>query len=84
MSQQVVQLEKLGDSSLTIEPEAADIRGRTVKERDGEEIGEVDDLFVDVQERRVRMMQVASGGFLGLGESKSIIPIDAITKITED
>jgi hypothetical protein len=29
-------------------------------------------------------MEVASGGFLGLGESKSLIPVEAITRMTPD
>jgi hypothetical protein len=29
-------------------------------------------------------MEVATGGFLGFGESKSFIPIDAITRMTPD
>ncbi len=28
-------------------------------------------------------MEVASGGFLGIGDRKSYIPVDAMTRITE-
>ena len=31
----------------------------------------------------VRFMEVASGGCLGLGQTKSLIPIEAITRITD-
>ena len=77
-------LVKLSDTNLTLADRAEDIRGRDVFDTAGEEIGEVDDLFVDEQEQKVRFLQVASGGFLGLGATKFLIPVDAITRITED
>jgi sporulation protein YlmC with PRC-barrel domain len=66
---------------LTIANPAHDIRGRKVVDRNGNEIGEVDHLFIDEEERRVRFIEVSSGGFLGIGEKKFLIPIDAITGI---
>jgi sporulation protein YlmC with PRC-barrel domain len=77
-------LVKLSDTNLTLADRAEDIRGRDVFDTAGEEIGEVDDLFVDEQEQKVRFLQVASGGFLGLGATKFLIPVDAITRMTED
>jgi sporulation protein YlmC with PRC-barrel domain len=59
-----------------------DIRGRQVKARDGEDLGEVDDLLIDPTENKVRFLVVASGGFLGLGQEKSFIPVDAVSGIT--
>jgi PRC-barrel domain len=40
--------------------------------------------MIDDLERKVRFIEVASGGFLGIGETKFLIPVDAITKITDD
>jgi sporulation protein YlmC with PRC-barrel domain len=77
-------LRKLSDSILIVAFPEDDVRGRKVFDRHGEEVGEVDDLIIDDQEQKVRFMQVASGGFLGIGETKLMIPIDAITQITED
>jgi len=57
-------LVRLSDTELTIANPAEDIRGRAVVDRDGEDIGEVEDLLIDAQEKRVRMLEVASGGFL--------------------
>ena len=78
------QLRKLDDTDLTVADHAIDIRGRKVRDRAGEEIGTVDDLLVDDRELKVRFLQVASGGFLGLGEDKFLIPVDAITRISDD
>jgi sporulation protein YlmC with PRC-barrel domain len=76
-------LSLLRDTELTIADTDEDIRGRTVKDTDGKDIGKVDDLLVDEDERTVRFMRVESGGFLGVGETQVFIPIDAITMITD-
>ena len=55
-----------------------------MKDTGGEVLGDVDDLLIDANDSKVRFLVVASGGFLGLGESKSFIPVDAITSVTED
>lgn len=77
-------LSKLSDTGKTVSNAAADIRGRKVKDKDGKDLGKVDDLLIDDQERKVRFLRVEHGGFLGVGETKSFIPVDAITKISDD
>jgi sporulation protein YlmC with PRC-barrel domain len=75
---------RLSDTELTIANPAEDIRGRTVVDRDGEDLGEVEDLLIDEPEKRVRLLEVASGGFLGLGKTKFLLPVEAITRISDD
>lgn len=77
-------LSKLSASGQTIANADHDIRGRKVKDKAGNEIGTVDDLLIDDEERKVRFLRVEHGGFLGFGEIKSFIPVDAITRITAD
>jgi sporulation protein YlmC with PRC-barrel domain len=77
-------LVKLSDTNLTLANRAEDIRGRDVLDTAGEEIGKVDDLLIDELEKKVRFLQVSSGGFLGLGATKFLIPVDAIMRMTED
>jgi sporulation protein YlmC with PRC-barrel domain len=74
-------LSKLSDTGKTVDGSANDIRGRKVKDKD---LGKVHDLLIDDSEGKVRFMLVEDGGFLGIGETKSFIPVDAISKITED
>ena len=76
-------LVKLRDTHWTVAEPADDIRGRRVLDPDGEEVGEIADLFIDTQERKVRLLQVASGGFLGLGATTFLLPVEAITRISE-
>jgi len=77
-------LRRLSDTELTVADPAEDIRDRKVVDRDGEELGEVDDLLIDERDKRVRFLEVASGGFLGIGETKFLLPVEAITRISED
>ena len=77
-------LHRLGDDGKTISSSDEDIRGRVVKDGDGRDIGTIDGLLVDDVEGKVRFMEVASGGFLGLGEHRSFIPVNAITQILPD
>lgn len=74
----------LSDSGQAITPPSADIRGLRVKDKDGESLGRVHDLLIDDREHKVRFLLVEHGGFLGLNETKSFIPVDDITKITKD
>jgi sporulation protein YlmC with PRC-barrel domain len=77
-------LVRLSDTELTVADPAADIRDRRVVDRDGEEVGTVDDLLIDDHDKRVRFLEVASGGFLGIGATKFLIPVEAITRISDD
>ena len=74
----------LNDSGLTTETPAEDIRNREVRDADGETIGHVNDLLIDDEERKVRLMEVGHGGLLGIGESKVLVPVDAISAIDDD
>ncbi len=74
---------RLGDADLTVADSSQDIRGRDVFDRAGDKIGSVDGLLIDDREARVRFMEIGSGGFLGIGKSKVLIPIDAIARIDD-
>ena len=78
------QLVKLGESDLALTTKDEDIRGRSVLDSAGEKIGEVKDLLIDQGEMKVRFLDVAGGGVLGIGDKHSLIPVDAITSIDED
>jgi len=75
---------KLTDTTLSFSDPSEDIRGRKVYDSNREEIGEVDDLFVDQPEGKVRFLEVSSQGILGLGKTKFLIPVDAITSMSAD
>jgi CBS domain-containing protein/sporulation protein YlmC with PRC-barrel domain len=81
---QRARLVRLSDTNLTLADRAEDITGLKVVDMSGEELGSVNDLFIDEQERKVRFLEVSSGGFLGLGATKFLLPVDAIARLSVD
>jgi hypothetical protein len=83
MAQQHPTLIDLDNTQLRVEHPEADIRGRTVFDRGGQILGDVDGLIVDEDARRVRFLRIGSGGFLGLGKTKRLVPVDAVDRIDD-
>ena len=73
----------LGDTGRTVSVEDVDIRGRRVLDSHGKDIGHIADLLVDERQHRVRFLLVDHGGFLGIGRTKTLIPVGDITAITD-
>jgi len=77
-------LVRLENTGLTVGDPREDIRGRTVIDRNGDEIGHVDALLIDDRKRNVRFLEVASGGIFGIIAQKFLVPVDAITRVGPD
>ncbi len=75
---------KLSDSDLILEDRTQDVRGLDVYDTNDEEIGTVEGLYVDEEERKVRFLDVGAGGLLGLGEKNFLIPVEAVRELNED
>jgi sporulation protein YlmC with PRC-barrel domain len=74
----------LGDSDLELANEDDDVRGLRVLDPNGHRIGKVDEIVVDEEERRARLLVVTSGGILGLGEDKRLVPVEAVARVSDD
>ncbi len=74
-------LYQLSETGQTVADPDADVRGRTVVDRHGENVGRVEDLLVDDREKRVRFLRVGEGGFLGLGKTHYLVPVDAVVSV---
>ena len=59
------QLVKLSDSDFRLEAPEQDVRGLDVYDRDGREIGSVEDLYVDTAERKIRFLAGGPGASSG-------------------
>lgn len=57
---------------------ASDLKGSRVQSQDGERLGTVDDLAVDLQSGEVAYLIVSSGGFLGIGGDLHPVPPEAV------
>jgi PRC-barrel domain len=76
-------LSRLRDVGRTVSSPDEDIRGRLVRDEGGRNLGRIKGLLIDDVAREIRFMEVASGGFLGLGERTSFISVSAITRVTD-
>ena len=77
-------LVRLEDTKYILSDRNEDLRGRTVVDSNGEKVGRVDGLYVDTTELRVRLLEIGSGGFLGLGEQTRLVPVDTITAVDDE
>ena len=77
-------LVRLGDSDFVPANREDDLRGKDVYDPHGQRMGRVEDLYVDRQEREVRFLEIGAGGFLGIGERRFLVPVEAVTKVSED
>ena len=75
---------RLNDTQLTVADPAQDVRGLQVVDNNDQPIGHVEDLLIDDTEKKVRFLLIGAGGFLGMGEKRFLIPVDAIAKISND
>lgn len=75
---------RLADTGLAPADAAADVRGLVVLDAAGHVVGEVSDLLVDPAERKVRVLRVGAGDFLGLGPTEYLIPVDLVTRVSDE
>jgi hyperosmotically inducible periplasmic protein len=57
---------------------ASDVIGMTVVNNQGEKLGKVEDLAVDMQSGRIVQVILSTGGFLGIGDTMSAVPPGAL------
>jgi sporulation protein YlmC with PRC-barrel domain len=77
-------LSRLGDSGQSLADPRLDVRGHTVRDCDGNEIGMVDDLLIDPAQHQVRLLQVKHGGLFGVGTAPLYIPAETVERVTSD
>lgn len=58
---------------------ASSITGDSVRNRQGEDLGKIEDLMIDVDRGDVRLAVLSFGGFLGMGDKLFAVPLEAMT-----
>jgi sporulation protein YlmC with PRC-barrel domain len=53
-------------------------KNTTIKNKDGDTLGEVHDVVLNLQNGRIAYVLLASGGFLGMGEKYLPVPYEAL------
>jgi|GEM_PF-1557463 Uncharacterized protein conserved in bacteria len=64
--------------------QASDLLGATVKTAEDEDAGKVEDLFVDLSSGKITGVLLSSGGFLGFGDSLSVVPPSSLRLVGEN
>jgi len=58
--------------------------GNKIMNTEGEQLGTIKDLMIDLDEAQIAYVVLSFGGFLGLGDKLFAIPLEALTFIAED
>ena len=83
--QQRSNLTKLSETDLPLEEPWQDMRGLDVYDNRDEQIGSVEDLYVDREARLASYLVVSAGGFLGIGKKHFLIPVEEVSRdVSED
>jgi sporulation protein YlmC with PRC-barrel domain len=53
------------------------VRGRLVRNQEGEGLGTIQDIAIDLETARVAYVVVSVGGFLGIGDHAIAVPLEA-------
>jgi sporulation protein YlmC with PRC-barrel domain len=57
---------------------ASDVIGKTVLNNQGEKLGKVEDLALDVESGRIVQVILSTGGFIGIGDTLTAVPPGAL------
>jgi len=80
-AEQQPNLIKLSDSeNLCLREPLQDLRGLDVYDSNGEQIGTVEDLYVDQEAQFPRFLDVGAGGFLGIGKKHFLVPFEEVSR----
>ena len=58
---------------------ASTIEGTPVQNQAGEDLGEINELMIDLEKGRIAYAVLSFGGFLGLGDKLFALPWEALT-----
>lgn len=59
---------------------ASDLLGKTVRNKEGKDLGEVEDVLVNMNSGRVQYTVLSFGGFMGMGDKLFAIPLDSFDR----
>ncbi len=63
---------------------ASSLNGDTVKNVQGEDLGDVKDIMIDTENGQVEYYVLSFGGFMGMGDKLFAVPPQAMNVDTED
>jgi sporulation protein YlmC with PRC-barrel domain len=78
--QQRSNLTKLSETELPLEEPWQDMRGLAAYDNRDEQIGSVQDLYLDREVRLASYLVVSAGGFLGVGKKHFLVPVEEVSR----
>ncbi|NPC43332.1 PRC-barrel domain-containing protein [Nocardioides sp. zg-1230] len=78
------ELVPLSTTELTLAEEQDDVRGMSVVDVRDHRVGEVEEILVDPEERRARLLVIASSSIVGPKEHHRLVPVDAVCRVRDD
>ena len=76
-------LRPLGESRFAFADPYQDVRGWTVRDRAGDELGRLEDVLIDESAQKVRFLKVEHRGILRFHTTHSLIPVDAVVAVAD-
>lgn len=76
-----ISLRRMRNTDLAAINYAEDIRGKSVIDADGCTVGVVSRLFIDSDDRKIRLIEVQPTSFDGASDRGIVLPVDAIAGI---
>jgi sporulation protein YlmC with PRC-barrel domain len=73
-------LVNLNDTDIHLEEPWQDLRGLDVYDADDDQIGSVEDVYVDREQRQARLLDVSAGGVLGVGKKHFLVPVEDVKR----
>jgi sporulation protein YlmC with PRC-barrel domain len=70
----------LNDTNLHLEESWQDLRGLDVYDANDDQIGSVEDVYVDRERREARLLDVSAGGMLGIGKKHFLVPVEDVRR----
>ena len=63
---------------------ASKLIGENVLDAKGEHLGKIEDLAIDFDQGRIRYAILSFGGFMGMGEKRFAVPMQALQRFADD
>jgi sporulation protein YlmC with PRC-barrel domain len=76
-------LVNLNETDLYLEEPWQDLRGLDVYDTNNDQIGSVEDVYVDREQREARLLVVSAGGLLGVGKKHFLVPVQEVKRDLE-
>ncbi len=79
LAEQAPDLVTLSDSDIQLDEPWQDVQEFDIYDNNDDQIGSVDDLYVDPETLHPRFLDVSAGGFLGIGKKHFLIPVEEVS-----